>query len=110
MKKFFKLYGQILLFPLLFIPYSYLNSAVIVKWLGCGCPQIDEYGNVIISSFNANDFTRLFWAVIALIVLIISLFAMKHIHKGHLKALYILSILCICFFFIYFFSLFMQWV
>ena len=109
MRKFFRLYGQLLLFPLLFIPYHLLNSAVIVKWLGCGCPQIDEFGNLVPNSFNANDFTRLFWTGIALIVLLLSFFAMKYLHKRYWKVLYILSILFISLFFIYFFSIFMQW-
>ena len=49
-----------LLFAVLIVPYSYLNQAVLVDWLGCGCPQVDEAGEMVEPVFNANDFTALF--------------------------------------------------
>lgn len=35
------------------------NQQLLVKWLGCGCPVIDEFGNMVEDNFNANDFTAL---------------------------------------------------
>ena len=50
----------LLLFAVLLIPYSWLNSAVIVDIFGCGCPQVNEAGEIVHPTFNANDFTLLF--------------------------------------------------
>ena len=81
MKKIFRRYWAVLIFPALYIPYYLLNQYVIVKWLGCGCPQIDENGNTITNNFNANDFTSIFWSLIALAVIVISIINMKDIKK-----------------------------
>ena len=51
-------------FAVLLLPYSFVNQKFLVNWLGCGCPQIDEYGNAVYSAFNANDFTALFWLAV----------------------------------------------
>lgn len=59
------LLSPLLTFFVLFLPYQWLNSSILVKRLGCGCPQVDAAGNVI-NSFNANDFTACFWLLIAL--------------------------------------------
>jgi len=92
MKKIVKTYWQLLIMPVLFLPYQYLNSKVIVEWLGCGCPLVDEQGNEIVNNFNANDFTMLFWSVVALIVIIISIFNMRYLIKWYAKLTYILLI------------------
>ena len=107
--KLFKLYWQVLLFPVLYIPYSFINHKVIVKWLGCGCPSIDENGNAVFSKFNANDFTFLFWSLIALAVIIISAFNMRKIGKLNYKMLYSLSFIAICIFLVLTFCASMQW-
>jgi len=109
MKKHIKTYWQIIIFPALYIPYSFINTKVIVKWLGCGCPKIDEHGNMIANSFNANDFTLIFWNIIALIVIAISLFNMRNFTKWHYKLIYILLITAVSFFIAISFYYSMQW-
>jgi formate hydrogenlyase subunit 3/multisubunit Na+/H+ antiporter MnhD subunit len=109
MLKQIKLYWQLLLFPLLFIPYMRLNSNVIVKWLGCGCPQIGPDGKEIARGFNANHFTFLFWTGIGIIVILISIFNLKRISKRKDKESYmtwiVLTVLCI----VFIFSSMMRW-
>lgn len=107
--KLFKLYWQVLLFPILYIPYLIINQEFIVKWLGCGCPSVDENGNSVFSKFNANDFTFLFWSLIALTVIVISIFNMRKIEKLNYKVLYLLSIIAISIFLVLTFSASMQW-
>jgi hypothetical protein len=91
------LISPILLFPLLFIPYWWLNSEFIVEWFGCGCPKVDEFGNMIDSYFNANHFTFLFWLFISACVTVISIFISKRIPKEKLwlRILYIAVMLVI---------------
>ena len=55
------LISPLLSFAVLLVPYSWANQAFIVDWFGCGCPKVDELGNIIHPDFNANDFTALFW-------------------------------------------------
>ena len=109
MKKTLKLFWQLLLFPLLYVPYRILNEQVIVKWLGCGCPRLDENGNMITNRFNANSFTLLFWGLIALAVVIVSVFNSAKIQKWYFKAIYItlISMASIVLALLFFYS--MQW-
>ena len=72
MKQVIKLMIPVLVFPILFLPYLMLNSYVIVEWLGCGCPKVDVSGEMIHNYFSANDFTAIFWFVIAVGVTILS--------------------------------------
>ena len=109
MKKYIKIYWQLIIFPALYIPYSFINTKVIVEWLGCGCPKIDEHGSMIINSFNANDFTLIFWNVIVLIVISISLFNMRNLSKWYYKLIYILLIAAGSFFIAIKFCNSMQW-
>ncbi len=69
------------LFFVLVIPYSWFNQAFLVDWLGCGCPKLDEAGNMIHSYFNANDFTLLFWLFISLCATVIAGFLSKRIDR-----------------------------
>ncbi len=65
MKKIISVFGSftpLLLYPILFIPYSFINSKVIVNILGCGCEE----------GFNANHFTRIFWGVVAVAAIVLS--------------------------------------
>ena len=109
MKNQFKLFWQLLLFPLLYIPYNLLNQSVIVKWLGCSCPRLDKDGHLITHSFNANDFTTLFWSVLSIIVIGISIFSIRKIGKWYFKFLYLLLIALICLFFSFIFTKSMMW-
>lgn len=59
MKKFVKTFIWVLLLPLLFLPYSILNSEVLVEKFGCGCKE----------GFNANDFTAYFVLFVSLVTL-----------------------------------------
>ena len=82
MKKLLVLISPLLIFAILVIPYSILNNEVIVDWLGCGCPQVDEYGNIHESQFNANDFTACFWGGVTILTTVVSAFlSVKVIRK-----------------------------
>ncbi len=83
-KKVLLLAAPVLILLILFYPYGKLNSEVIVKWLGCGCPQIDASGNINTSVFNANDFTSLFWHGSALLLTALSAALSFKLRKEHL--------------------------
>lgn len=91
------LISPIILFAVLLIPYSLVNQHFIVDWLGCGCPVLDEAGNMVESLFNANDFTALFWLFISICSTVISVFISKRMpnEKLWLRILYIVAILLI---------------
>lgn len=73
MKKLIRSFSPLLLYPVLYYPYKIMNEKVIVKWLGCGCPQYDPAtGNEVIKTFNANSFTLLFWGILALLTAVLS--------------------------------------
>lgn len=92
-KNMIKLIAPILAFPILFLPYQLLNSAVIVKWLGCGCPKVDASGEMIHDYFSANDFTRVFWIVVAVGVTVFSWFVSKKVlGKNRARVLYVAGI------------------
>ncbi len=84
----------ILLFVILLVPYSWVNQQIIVEWLGCSCPVIDEFGNMVENNFNANDFTAIFWLFISICATVISVFLSKRIPKDKmwLRVLYIVII------------------
>jgi hypothetical protein len=109
MQKTIQLFWPLLLLPLLFIPYSILNAEVIVNWLGCGCPRINEAGNVIENSFNANDFTALFWCGVSVLIVALSAVQSKKLEKRRFKLLYLFTVIVICFFVSSFFSQVMKW-
>ena len=82
MKKLLVLLTPLLIFAILVIPYSILNNEVIVDWLGCGCPQVDEHGNIYVPRFNANDFTACFWGGVTILTTTVSAFlSLKAIKK-----------------------------
>ena len=92
-KNLIKLIAPIFAFPILFLPYQLLNSAVIVKWLGCGCPKVDASGEMIHDYFSANDFTRIFWLVVAVGVTVFSWFVSKKVFgKKWARVLYVAGI------------------
>ena len=53
-KTIVKLISPLLLFVILVIPYGWLNSNLLVDIFGCGCPTVDEFGNIIHPDFNTN--------------------------------------------------------
>lgn len=84
----------ILMFFILVVPYKYANQNIIVDWLGCGCSQLDETGNLIENNFNANDFTRVFWAAISVIATALAVFLSKRIpyKKLWLRIVYVIFV------------------
>ena len=111
MKTIAILLTPLLLFAILFIPYSLANQHFIVDWLGCGCPVIDEAGNMVENNFNANDFKALFWLVISVCVVAISVFLSKRIPKEKMwfRVLYIVGMLLISLVITYQFCQMMMW-
>ena len=101
----------ILVFAILLIPYSLVNQHFIVDWLGCGCPVIDEAGNMVENNFNANDFTALFWLFISICVTAISGFLSKRIPKEKiwLRVLYVVGMLLLSLLITYQFYQMMMW-
>ena len=93
-KKLAILTTPLLLFVILPIPYSWVNQRFIVEWFGCGCPKLDEFGNMINPDFNANDFTALFWLFVSICATVISVFLAKQIPKEKMW-LRILYVVCI---------------
>ena len=101
----------LLLFAILLVPYSLVNQHFIVDWLGCGCPVIDEAGNMVENNFNANDFTALFWLFISICVTAISVFLSKRIQKEKiwLRVLYVVGMLLLSLLITYQFYQMMMW-
>ena len=87
------LVAPLLLFAVLLIPYSWANHQFIVEWFGCGCPVVDELGNIVQPDFNANDFTALFWLFVSVCATTISVFLSKRLpkEKRWLRVLYIVG-------------------
>ncbi len=111
MKSFAVLLTPLLLFAFFLIPYSWVNNQFIVEWLGCGCPTIDDLGNLVKNNFNANDFTALFWLGISVCVAVISVFLSKRIpkEKTWLKVLYVIGMLMLSLLIAYRFYQMMMW-
>ena len=101
----------LILFAGLYIPYSWANQQFIVKWFGCGCPVIDEAGNMIESNFNANDFTALFWLFVVICVTILAIFLSKRIirEKILLRIGYVVGVLVLSLIMAYNFFQMMMW-
>ena len=106
------LISPLLLFAILVIPYGWLNGNVIVDWLGCGCPRVDELGNIYEPSFNANDFTALFWLFISAVATFISfVFSGKTFlkEKTWARVLYVVVVAVLSVFISYSFYRSMMW-
>lgn len=100
LKKIFFLVLPIVVFMVLYIPYSFLNSRLIVNWLGCGCN----------SGFNANDFTRLFWLFVSVCTAVVSFFASKkNLNKSWMRVIYAICILLITLYLSILFCRSMMW-
>lgn len=105
--------APLFLFAILLLPYSWLNSAVIVDVFGCGCTEIDESGKLITySKINANDVTALFWMFVAICATVLAIFiSIKKIprEKNWLRVVYVVGIFVISLFIAYSFSQMMLW-
>ena len=101
----------ILLFFVVVTPYSYLNREVIVDRFGCGCPQIDEAGNVIENEFNANTVTAVFWLSVAAAVTLISFFLSRRYLRDYriIRLLYMLAVVMLSLFISFRFTEAMMW-
>ena len=111
-KKILILLLPLLLFFILLVPYSYVNSEFIVDWLGCGCPKVDvETGEMIHDYFSANDFTAYFWLAVSLCVTVASAFLTKLLpkNKAWFKILYVVLMLVASLFISYQFIQVMMW-
>ena len=108
-KKIAILASPLLLFIVLLIPYSWLNQAYIVDWFGCGCPVLDEFGNMIENKFNANDFTRLFWFCISVCTTAVSAYVSKGIPKRWGRILYVACMLLVSLWIAFSFAQMMAW-
>ena len=111
MKRFLSLMAPLLMFPLLYIPYSIFNVYYLVDWLGCGCPTVDENGCVVEKAFSANDFTACFWFAVALATVLISFFsARKHLkERPVLRVVYMTTVAVVSLFLMYFCVGSMMW-
>ena len=110
-KKVAVLVSPLLLFAVLLIPYSWANQQFIVEWFGCGCPVLDEFGNMVENNFNANDFTTLFWLFISICATAISVLLSKRKPKEKmwLRILYIVGIFLVSLLITYQFRQIMMW-
>lgn len=99
-KKTFSLFWPLLLFPVLYLPYSLLNTKVIVNWLGCGCSD---------NAFNANAFTLVFWSCVAAVILVLSLLRARRMETRGTRVLYLLFMLTACLILVGIGYLSMQW-
>lgn len=104
------LLAPLLLFLVLLVPYSWLNRNYIVEWFGCGCPTTDELGEIV-PSFNANDFTEIFWLFISVCVTGISVFLSRKIPKEKmwLRVIYVIGMLVVSLVMTYQFCQMMMW-
>lgn len=110
-KKLLLLVSPLLSFAVLRVPYSWANQEYIVNWLGCGCPKVDELGNIIHPDFNANDFTALFWGFITLCVTVAAVLLSRKISKEKwwLRILYMVGMLAVSLLISYQFMQMMMW-
>ena len=91
----------ILLFPIWYIPYRWLNENYIVNWLG-------HPKDVAPTAFNANDLTGIFWVVIAVLATILSVTFSKKLLSGTLRVLYIIGVFVVSLGLAYLFTRFTQ--
>lgn len=111
LKKVSLLLAPLTLFPLLFYPYSLVNSRVIVDIFGCGCPVIDSDGNVTQNLFNANDFTACFWFAVAVGTVLLAFFQSKKVitSRPWLRIVYVTGVAALSFSCMYLFNRLMLW-
>ena len=94
MRKVVKLFWQLAILTILYIPYRILNETVLINILGCSC-STDDIGRGVI---DANDFTKLFFSIVVIVIIVISVYKVESISKISFKVIYMISIVCICIF------------
>jgi len=99
----------IVLFAILVVPYNYINSEYLVEIFGCGCPKIDEFGNIIENDINANDITAVFWACVALCSTVIGGFISVRLPKVWMRILYTSAVFIVSMFIAYNLTQSMMW-
>ena len=80
---------------IVYYPYIILHRELLGDIFGCGCPNIDENGNMLENQFNANDFSKIFWSFIALLLVSISIFISLKIHDKKRKAAYLIGVIIV---------------
>ena len=76
----------------LYFLYYIANVTILVEIFGCGCLKYREPPrnvNMLGNQFNANDFTRLFWLLVALILVIVSFVISRKIEDQEKRAVYL---------------------
>jgi len=91
-RKIIRFISPLFLFFLLFVPYSIINKEFVVEWFGCGCPKLDEAGNMLPNQFNANDFTALFWLFVSICATVFAFFVSKKLSKPWVRVIYLVGI------------------
>ena len=91
----------ILLFPIWYIPYRWVNENYIVNWLG-------HPKDVAPTSFNVNDVTAIFWVAVSILATILSVTFSKKLLSGKLRVLYIIGVFVVSLGLAYLFTLFTQ--
>lgn len=104
MKKI-KWFRQFFIPIVLYFPYLFLYDALFINWFGCSCPKVDADGNMLANQFNVNDFSRIFWSAVVIIMIVISFIISFEIINKRKRIIYILisvvasiffSFLCFC--------------
>lgn len=109
--KTLRLLSPCLVFSLLYLPYSLLNSAVIVEIFGCGCPTVTTDGSATRALFTANDFTACFWFAVAVGTVLMAFFQSKRVVTTRipLRVLYLTGIAVMSLAFMLVFNRLMMW-
>lgn len=75
MEKWLKVYYSVLVYPVLYFPYKFINYILIVKLFGCPCGKPD---------FNANNITNIFWILVGITTILI--FVLNFLKNIQLKS------------------------
>ncbi len=73
-------------FVILPIPYCFAFDMFFINWFGCGCTE----------GFNANHFSQVFWAVIALLCMAAAPFTSRVLDRRLYKVCYIVGVVAVC--------------
>ena len=79
--------------PLFLLPYSLLDSAVLVKVFGCGCVPFAQT-NMLNIAFNANDLRRVVFAVLAAVLFWLGIRIAKQFESKKIRTIYCAAVFC----------------